>query len=231
MPARDCSSWPTAWAATPPVTSRSSVAIGAMAPLMAKPRAAPRRRGSPATALHAANTVAEQGNPQRPGLAGMGTTVTALLRTGNKVVLTHIGDSRAYLSRGGVFAQISRTTRTCRRWWTRGGSPPEEAMHHPQRSLVTRVLTGHEHDEPDLSVREARVGDRYLICSDGLSDYVAPDTIGEIVTARRDAGSTADRLVELALKAGAPDNVTFIVGDVVDPDPGRGRPLVAGRGG
>ncbi|MGN6636320.1 MAG: PP2C family protein-serine/threonine phosphatase, partial [Oryzihumus sp.] len=73
-------------------------------------------------------------------------------------------------------------------------------------------------DEPDLSLREARPGDRYMICSDGLSDFVARDTIAEVMASGMDADRTADRLVELALKAGAPDNVTVIIGDVVDLD-------------
>jgi protein phosphatase len=81
---------------------------------------------------------------------------------------------------------------------------------------VTRVLTGQQDDEPDVTVREARIGDRYLIASDGLTDYVAGDTIAEMVLAGETPAATADRLVALALKAGAPDNVTIVIGDVVD---------------
>ncbi|MDQ1538325.1 MAG: family protein phosphatase, partial [Actinomycetota bacterium] len=94
----------------------------------------------------------------------------------------------------------------------------EEAEGHPQRSLVTRVLTGQEADEPDLAMREARIGDRYLLCTDGLSGFVARETIEEILVQGESPGVTADRLVELSLRAGAPDNVTCIIGDVVDLD-------------
>ena len=92
----------------------------------------------------------------------------------------------------------------------------DEAQTHPQRSLVTRVLTGAADDEPDLVVRQGRIGDRYVISSDGLTDYVARDTIDEVLTTTADPGDTADRLVALALRAGAPDNVTVVVGDLVD---------------
>src|SRR5699024_5447421 len=84
------------------------------------------------------------------------------------------------------------------------------------RSVVTRVLTGAPDDEPDLGAREARRGDRYLLCSDGLSGFVALDTIEEILTGGTPPGQAADDLVSLALRAGAPDNVTVVVADVVD---------------
>ena len=131
-------------------------------------------------------------------------------------MLAHIGDSRAYLVRDGVLTQITKDHTFVQNLVDEGRITPEEAQHHPQRSLVTRVLTGAPDDEPDLVVREGRVGDRYLICSDGLSDYVARDTIIEVLTSTADPGETADRLVALALRAGAPDNVTVVVADVVD---------------
>jgi protein phosphatase len=81
---------------------------------------------------------------------------------------------------------------------------------------VTRVLTGAEGEEPDVIVRRAIAGDRYLICSDGLSDYVTRETIDEVLTTERRPGDCAERLVQLALRAGAPDNVTVVIGDVVD---------------
>ena len=151
-----------------------------------------------------------------PSLHGMGTTLIAILRSQNKLVLAHIGDSRAFLVRDGQVTQITKDHSFVQNLVDEGRITEDEAMGHPQRSLVTRVLTGHEDDEPDITVREARIGDRYLIASDGLTDYVAPDTIAEIVTAGESPARTADRLVELALKAGAPDNVTIVLGDLVD---------------
>jgi protein phosphatase len=151
-----------------------------------------------------------------PSLHGMGTTLIAILRSNNKLVIAHIGDSRAFLARDGKLSQITRDHSYVQSLVDEGRITEDEAIGHPQRSLVTRVLTGQSDDEPDLMVREAKPGDRYLIASDGLTDYVAADTITEVVTAGNPPGKTADRLVDLALKAGAPDNVTIVIGDVVD---------------
>jgi PPM family protein phosphatase len=170
------------------------------------------------TTLSAANHEIRSLIENAPELQGMGTTVTALLRAGNKIAVAHIGDSRAYLLRDGTFSQITHDHSFVQSLVDEGRITEEEAESHPQRSLVTRVLTGSESDEPDLMVREARPGDRYLLCSDGLSGFVARDTIEEVLANGRAPGATADRLVELALKAGAPDNVTVIVADAVDLD-------------
>jgi protein phosphatase len=165
-----------------------------------------------------------------PALHGMGTTLIAILRSQNKLVLAHIGDSRAFLGRDGTLTQITKDHSFVQSLVDEGRITPDEAIGHPQRSLVTRVLTGQDDDEPDLTVREARVGDRYVIASDGLTDYVAADTISDIVNAGDPPGPTADRLVELALKAGAPDNVTIVIGDVVDASKSSGssQPQVVG---
>ena len=146
----------------------------------------------------------------------MGTTLIAMLRAGDKIVLAHIGDSRAFMVRDGVVTQITKDHSFVQNLVDEGRITADEAQTHPQRSLVTRVLTGAHDDEPDLVVRQGRIGDRYVIASDGLTDYVARDTIHEVLTTTADPGETADRLVALALRAGAPDNVTVVVGDLVD---------------
>ena len=92
----------------------------------------------------------------------------------------------------------------------------EEADHHPQRNLITNALDGREDVELDLSVRETRAGDRYLLCSDGLSDMVSEDTIRDTLAAEASTDVAVERLVELALKGGGPDNITAIVADVVE---------------
>lgn len=166
--------------------------------------------------ITAANTELGQLAHDDPDLDGMGTTLIAILRARDKLVLAHIGDSRAYLVRAGEVSQITKDHSFVQSLVDEGRLTPEEASTHPQRSLVTRVLTGAEGEEPDVVVRQAIVGDRYLICSDGLSDYVARDTIDEILTTESKPGDCAERLVQLALRAGAPDNVTVVIGDVVD---------------
>ncbi|HEU5241460.1 MAG TPA: protein phosphatase 2C domain-containing protein [Ornithinibacter sp.] len=151
-----------------------------------------------------------------PRLDGMGTTLIALLRARDKLVLAHIGDSRAFMVREGVVTQITKDHSFVQNLVDEGRISADEAQTHPQRSLVTRVLTGAADDEPDLVVRQGRIGDRYVICSDGLTDYVARPTVEEVLTQVADPGECADRLVALALRAGAPDNVTVVVGDLVD---------------
>ena len=108
----------------------------------------------------------------------MGTTVTALLRSGNRLALAHIGDSRAYLLRDGVLTQITKDHTFVQTLVDEGRLTPEEAEQHPQRSVLMRVLSDIVDDpEPDFSMRESRVGDRYLLCSDGLSGVVSFETL------------------------------------------------------
>lgn len=152
---------------------------------------------------------------ERPELTGMGTTVTALLRSRNKLMVAHIGDSRAYLWRDGTLGRMTTDHSFVQTLIDQGRITPEQASTHPQRSLVTRVLTGAPRDLPDIGARAAIAGDRYLVCSDGLSGFVADETIGEIL-GKGTPDEAADTLVGLALRAGAPDNVTLIVADVVD---------------
>jgi serine/threonine protein phosphatase PrpC len=196
----------------------SSIAIGEMVSLDGESPGADDALDLLAEALRTANDELREAMARQPELQGMGTTVTALLRTGNKIAVAHIGDSRAYLLREGTLTQITHDHSFVQSLIDEGRITEEEAEGHPQRSLVTRVLTGQHADEPDLAMREARIGDRYLLCSDGLSGFVARDTIEEILAQAKSPGVTADRLVELAMRAGAPDNVTCIIGDVVDLD-------------
>jgi protein phosphatase len=156
----------------------------------------------------------------------MGTTLTAILFAGNKLGLVHIGDSRGYLLRDGELGQITKDDTFVQTLVDEGRITAEEAHSHPQRSLIMRALTGHE-VEPTLIVREARSGDRYLLCSDGLSDPVSHDTILDALQIP-DVAESADRLIELALRGGGPDNVTVVVADVVDYGYGQTQPILAG---
>lgn len=161
-----------------------------------------------------------------PELEGMGTTLTAILFAGNRLGLVHIGDSRGYLLRDGELTQITKDDTFVQTLVDEGRITAEEAHSHPQRSLIMRALTGHE-VEPTLIMREAKAGDRYLLCSDGLSDPVSHETIHEALQIE-DVAESADRLIELALRGGGPDNVTVVVADVVDYDYGQTQPILAG---
>ena len=161
-------------------------------------------------------------------LDGMGTTLTAMLWSGSRVALAHIGDSRAYLLRDGELTQITADHTLVQRYVDAGQLDEADVAVHPQRSVILRVLNGRPDDEADLSVREARVGDRYLLCSDGLSGVVSKQTLHATMSVG-DPHETVDALVELALRGGAPDNVTCIVCDVAEANgPAASEPIVGG---
>ena len=166
---------------------------------------------------------------EEPDLDGMGTTLTAVLFAGSRLGMVHVGDSRAYLFRDGALTQITRDDTFVQSLIDEGRITEDEAASHPQRSLLLRALTGHD-VEPALTVREARSGDRYLLCSDGLSGVVSAETLADALTIP-DPQDCSDRLIELALKGGGPDNVTCIVADVVDVDYGEHDPIYGGAAG
>lgn len=154
-----------------------------------------------------------------PELSGLGTTVTAILRSGSSLAMAHIGDSRGYLLRDGVLDQVTADHTFVQHLVDTGRISQADAESHPKRNLVLRVLGDIDADVPvDISVREARVGDRWMLCSDGLSGVVSSATMLATLSEVEDPGDCADALVALALSAGAPDNVTCVIGDVVDID-------------
>ncbi|AKG44093.1 protein phosphatase [Streptomyces xiamenensis] len=151
-------------------------------------------------------------------LDGMGTTLTALLWTGQRLGVVHVGDSRAYLLRGGELTQITQDHTWVQRLVDEGRITEEEATTHPQRSLLMRALGSADHIEADLSIREVRAGDRYMVCSDGLSGVVSHDTLQDTLGTFLPPQDTVRDLIELALRGGGPDNITCIVADVLDVD-------------
>jgi len=154
-----------------------------------------------------------------PSVAGMGTTLTALLWDGATVAICHIGDSRAYLLRDGELHQITHDHTLVQSMVDDGRLSPAQAATHPNRSLVMRALQSGTDSEPDLSLLEASVGDRYLLCSDGLSDVVtSEETLRDTLTRVTDRNQAVEQLINLALRGGGPDNITCIVADVVAED-------------
>lgn len=154
-----------------------------------------------------------------PELSGLGTTVTALLRSGTTLAMAHIGDSRAYLLRQGSLDQVTSDHTFVQHLVDTGRLSVADAENHPKRNLILRVLGDIDANVPvDISVRETKPGDRWMLCSDGLSGVVSRDTLHKTLLEVEDPGDCADALIALALAAGAPDNVTCIIGDVVDID-------------
>ncbi|SCF32691.1 protein phosphatase [Micromonospora purpureochromogenes] len=152
-----------------------------------------------------------------PERQGMGTTLTALLfsRTGSCLALAHIGDSRAYLFREGTLKQVTRDDTFVQMLVDQGVIGPEEAASHPRRAVVTQALQG-EDVSPAYATMVPWAGDRWLLCSDGLSNVVRPDTLAEVLAETADRELCARRLIDLALRAGGPDNVTVLIADIVE---------------
>ncbi|MFD4600922.1 MerR family transcriptional regulator [Streptomyces sp. NPDC058464] len=148
------------------------------------------------------------------GSAEVGTTLTALLWTGSRLALVHIGDSRAYLLRDGELFRITHDHSVVQSLIDEGRLTPEEAESHPDRMLLAKALPGGTADTPDLKLHEARAGDRYLLCSDGLTRAVSEERIRELLSGG-EPGSAVRVLTEAANAAGGTDNVSAVVADVV----------------
>lgn len=147
-------------------------------------------------------------------LASMGTTVTAVALVAGYWVVAHIGDSRAYLLRDGHLSRITCDHSYVQHLIDTGRITPAEAKNHPQRNVVMRVLGDFDIDpHPDISIRKAHPADRWLLCSDGLCGVLEDSTIKETMTALADQGECAQRLVQMALRAGSTDNVTAVIAD------------------
>ncbi|WP_246080145.1 MerR family transcriptional regulator [Nonomuraea mesophila] len=144
------------------------------------------------------------------------TTLTALLWSGSQLALVHIGDTRAYLVRDGELHRITHDHTYVQALVDEGRLASEEAASHPQRSLLTRALTGTRGAQPELSLHRAVAGDRYLLCSDGLSTVVPDEQVREVLTGAAGPQQALDGLIALAYAAGAPDNIAGVVADVVN---------------
>jgi serine/threonine protein phosphatase PrpC/DNA-binding transcriptional MerR regulator len=167
-----------------------------------------------------------------PDLAGSGSTLTAMLLSGSRLALVHIGDTRAYLFRDGGLFQVTHDHTVTQSMIDTGRLTPEEAASHPQRSLLLRAL-GASADAmlaggvpaaqasaagtPELSLLDARAGDRYLLCSDGLTNVVPVPVIRETLAAAvLSPAEVVRRLITLANEAGGPDNIACALADIIE---------------
>ncbi|PNI08967.1 serine/threonine protein phosphatase [Arthrobacter sp. AFG7.2] len=169
--------------------------------------------------IQTANSLLSELVHQNPKLAGMGTTVTALLLAEGQLHFAHIGDSRAYRLRDGEFKQVSVDHTFVQRLIDEGRLRPEEAESHPHKNVLMRVLGDVDASpELDLDVLDVRPGDRWLLCSDGLN-YVAGHAVERTVRETKDLRECVETLVDLTLEAGSPDNVTVIMVEIVEETP------------
>ena len=174
--------------------------------------------------IEAARTSIRRGIQGDLARLGMATTLTAVVSDGHRAVLAHIGDSRAYLSRGGELTRLTTDHTYVQRLVASGQLRAEEVARHPWRNVVLRSIDGDPvHEGVDLLPLALAPGDRLLLCSDGLSDLVPESEIAELVTVD-DPHSAAAVLTRAALAAGGRDNITAVVLDVVD------GPMVVGDG-
>jgi serine/threonine protein phosphatase PrpC len=168
--------------------------------------------------MMSAATVAVAGRiRQDPSLEGMATTLTALFRCVDGLILAHIGDSRAYLCRDGVTRQVSRDDTLVQKLVESQQITSEETARHPLRSVVIKTITGNSglpESQVDLSLHEVRIGDRWLLASDGLSDYVPQGLIERELPSVRDPQACAEALIVLAKRYCSKDNTTVVVCDI-----------------
>ncbi|WP_354181169.1 PP2C family serine/threonine-protein phosphatase [Arthrobacter sp. UYP6] len=190
--------------------------------------------------IQAANSLLSELVTTSPQLSGMGTTVTALLLNGNHFAFAHIGDSRAYRLKNGVFEQISIDHTFVQRLIDEGRLRPEEAEVHPHKNVLMRVLGDVDASpELDLANFEVEPGEKWLLCSDGLTAVLRDSDIENVLRSTRDLQKCVDILVELTLSGGSPDNVTVAVlevsevpdDSVVTLEPDTARVPVIGGGG
>ena len=198
----------------------SAVAIEHLIPLDADSHQAGDLLGLLREAVQEAHTELVTLSAGNPDLSGLGTTCIAIMRSGNKLAMVHVGDSRAYLLRDGELTQVTTDHTFVEYLVETGRLTREQARQHPQRSVLLRVLGDADGEvQLDESIREAVPGDRWLLCSDGLSGPVSAATIGEVLAGVDDPELAAEQLIDLAERAGGPDNITAVVFDVVEDDP------------
>ena len=209
----------------------SSLTIASMAKLDSEPRGGD-MLAELASAVAAANARLQEMITANPAVEGMGTSLTALYWSDGHAAVCHIGHSRGYLLRDGEIYQITHDHTLVQSLVDEGRISADEVSTHPHRGEMLRVLDGRSAAEPDLSVHDGQAGDRYLLCSDGLSGVVSVETLRETLATIEDPEAVTRQLIELALHGGGPDNITCIVADVVDTATSRvsppGAPILAG---
>ncbi|WP_084263480.1 PP2C family protein-serine/threonine phosphatase [Actinomadura formosensis] len=191
------------------LASRTAITTLAGRPLTGDPAA-----GLAAAVAEIAARLDELGR-QEPELARMGTTLTAMAWDGTRFAVAHIGDSRAYLLRRGDLFQLTRDHTVVQSLVDAGQLTQAEAAQHPAGSALVKALQSGGSGEPDVFRHDALPGDRYLLCSDGLSGVVPPEALRAALAAAARPADAVPRLIDLANRAGGPDNITCVVADVV----------------
>ncbi len=195
----------------------SALAIQSIAQVDRAFDSAEEAEGALRSALLEANGELAEAVFQHPELTGMGTTVSAVVRVGDRLALAHIGDSRIYRWRDNTLTQITKDHTFVQRLVESGRITAEEAAVHPRRSVLMRVLGDVDlNPEIDTEIVDTQPGDRWVLCSDGLSGFVSDERVGELLVKHPDAGAAVEALIDESLDEGAPDNVTLVIVDIDD---------------
>jgi PPM family protein phosphatase len=184
--------------------------------------------GTLRTAMDTAATRLTDAADSDPALRGTGTTLVALLVDQTRVGVAHVGDSRAYLLRDGELHQLTHDHTLVQSLVDEGRITADEAADHPRRSVLVRTLQEGSPAEPDLFSVEGQIGDRFLICSDGVTAVLTDDEIQEVLGEVAEPADAVDRIIELANDGGGPDNITCVVADLVDGTPSDAGEFLAG---
>ena len=171
-----------------------------------------------AESLHTIDAEIKGASHENPELSGMGTTLTSLFISQEKIALLHIGDSRAYRLRANSFEQLSLDHTVIQELLSQGTISEADIATHPQRSVLTQVLMGDGITHAPLLILEGKIKDRYLVCSDGLSSVLTEKEIKSLIKGK-DRKEAVDALIDATYINGAPDNVTVIIADLVDSSP------------
>jgi len=168
-----------------------------------------------ASTLQVADATIAEYAIENPDLAGMGTTLSALFLRNGAIAALHVGDSRIYRLRGNAFEQLSTDHTVIQELLSQGAITEADIATHPQRSVLTQVLMGDGRNQPTLSIYQVKVDDRFLLCSDGLTNVLSDKEIKSILKGKA-RGAAVDALIDASYINGAPDNVTVIVADVLE---------------
>ena len=164
-------------------------------------------------AIQKANERVYEAQLNDESLEGMGTTMTVIWEDTSRVLLGHVGDSRAYLLRAGTLTQVSQDHSLVAELVRGGQLTPEGARVHPYRNIITRAVGTDTDVTVDVTILDKQAGDKYLLCSDGLSEYVEDDDMRRILLSQS-LEEAADTLLRLALEGGGRDNITLVIAEV-----------------
>lgn len=164
-------------------------------------------------AVHEANRIIHRTAQREADKSNMGTTLVSVWVDDEQVIECNVGDSRAYLLRGGALSQISRDHSLVGELVEEGKITKQEAMHHPHKNYITRAIGTSSMVQPEIRTLDRKSGDVWLLCSDGMSNYIEDGELERILREQADRAKCVKKLIDLALERGGADNITVVLVD------------------